>query len=162
MTNPLEESAKKRTLAVEVAISRAMSIIEQELKTNDGVYPKNRSRLSLAEVCRRSGVHPVTLHGAAHRATTRTKVLVWLKKVTKPQTTGSANIRRGIHDRAKEWKDKHDSIAAQFKQMYSIEVVQRDKKIAFLQAENSALREQIASIRAAKGKVTGIRSTKKR
>lgn len=139
-----------------------MKIIERELNDNDGVYPKNGSRLSMAEVCRRSGVHPVTLHGAAHRTTTRSKVLVWLKRVTKPETTGSKNIKRGVHDRAQEWKARHDAIAAQFKYMYSIEVVQRDSKISALEAENTELRKQISEFVSAKGKVVGIRSVSKR
>ena len=79
--NALLDHSKSRTKEVVKKIREAMQTIELDIDQNEGIYPFNGGRLTQAEVCRRAGVHKITLQGPAHRATTREMIEVWLKKV---------------------------------------------------------------------------------
>ena len=74
---------------------------------------------------------------------------------------GAKTVRREVHRRATQWKDLYQTVAAQYKNMYSIEIVQRDALIKSLKQQNKELRSQLAQARASGGKVVGIRSKKK-
>lgn len=157
----LAKASRARTDRVVRLIGTAMATIEKEIAEADGIYPYNSGRLSVAEVCRRAGVHQVTLQSAKHKGTTRITVLAWLDRVKLAMIRGAKTVRREVHRRATQWKDLYQTVAAQYKNMYSIEVVQRDALIKELKQQNKLLRSQLAQARASGGKVIGIRSRKK-
>ncbi|WP_284343869.1 hypothetical protein [Dyella mobilis] len=140
----LTHIAHERTQRVVEAIKRAMGVIQNEIKGNEGIYPQNRGRLTMAEVCRRADVHPITMMGKSHRDTTRPMVLDWLRKLEKVE--GAATVQSTVTKRADVAKDEFRRIAAQFQAMYQVEMPARDgeikrlnDKVGELQAENARL-----------------------
>lgn len=130
-------------------LQAAMKAIELDIEQNEGIYPLHGGRLSVAEVCRRAGVHKVTLHGDAHKDTTKPMVSSWLNRVKAKLITGRKTVRRTVTERADNWKEKYEKVANQFNQMYVIEVIARDEKlreltqrVAELEAENLMLRSE--------------------
>jgi hypothetical protein len=137
-----------------------MKTIENEIVDSDGIYPYNSGRLGLAEVCRRAGVHQVTLQSVTHKGSTRLTVLAWLEKVKVSMPRGAKAVRKRVDGRATQWKELYQKLAAQYKNMYSIEIVRRDQEIKELKRQAKLLRSQLAQARSSGGKVVGIRSTK--
>lgn len=43
-------------------VNVVMKTIQMEIAANNGIYPQNKGVVSLAEVARRAGIHPATLH----------------------------------------------------------------------------------------------------
>jgi len=136
--------------------------MEREIVDADGVYPYNSGRLSVAEVCRRAGVHQVTLQSSVHKGRTRLTVLAWLERMKTSMPRGAKAVRKRVDGRATQWKELYQNLAAQYKNMYSIEIVRRDALIKELKDQTKLLRSQLAQARASGGRVVGIRSTKPR
>lgn len=149
---PVVKSAKDRTQRVVASIKEAMAAIEAELGDNDGIYPHNRGRISMAEVCRRSGVHEITMMGRAHFETTRPMIISWMRGLT--TVMGAATRRRAVTSRADLAEENYRRVASQFQAMYQVEIPKRDAeiarlqtKIAELEAENLRLYEQVSNSR---------------
>ena len=70
----LAEHARNRSEMIRVQLRDAMRRIELEIDENQGIYPLQGGRLTLSEVCRRAGVHKVTLQGKNHRDTSKAVV----------------------------------------------------------------------------------------
>lgn len=145
---PVVENAKERTRRVVTAITSAMEAIKEDVNANEGIYPFNSGRLSLAEVCRRAGVHPITLMGKSHRDSTRPMVQRWLQELGPVQ--GSRRVRATVTIRANIEREKYCRIASQFQAMYQVEIPKRDaelgrlrERISILESENLLLREQV-------------------
>ena len=151
----LAELGKERTEAFVARLRSTMAEI-------DGVYPRNSGRLNVAELCRRAKVTAVSLHGEKHAGTTKLEVQAWLTKLRVDVPTSVKAARRKSYSQRLGWKERYDGISAQFKNMYSIEVVQRDAKIAALKKEISELKSQIKKQREAGSRVVGIESGRRR
>lgn len=158
----LKEHAHARTAEVCDRLRDAMKKIELDIEQNEGIYPLHGGRLSLSEVCRRAGVHKVTLQGASHKATTKPLIEGWLTGVANSLTTGRKIVRKTVTARADVWKNRYETVAQKFNEMYSIEIISRDteltelrKRVEFLDAEN--LRLQMAL---SKGKVVRMPNKK--
>ncbi|RDD80816.1 hypothetical protein DVJ77_15275 [Dyella tabacisoli] len=124
-----------------------MKAIEAEIKENEGIYPFNRGRLSIAEVCRRARVHEITMMGPTHKKTTLPMIKNWMENLG--AIKGSRRIKTDVTRRSDEAKYKYVLIASQFQAMYQVEMPERDKeieqlrgKVAELEAENLQLRAQ--------------------
>ena len=157
----LQKHAKGRTAKVVADIKRAMVAMEKEVRANDDIYPVNRGRLSMAEVCRRAGVHPITLNGPLHVATHK-QVQDWLSNMEVIQ--GSREIRSAVTKRAVDAREEYRRIASQFQAMYQVEMPKRDDEIERLRRSNVALTEEIARLRAQSGdaRVVPLPSTRPR
>jgi hypothetical protein len=132
-----------------MAIKNALVAIKKDVDANEGLYPFNSGRLSLAEVCRRAGVHPITMMGKAHRDSTRPMIQRCLQELGTVQ--GSGCVRATVTMRANTEKAKYCRIASRFQAMYQVEIPKRDaelgrlrERISELEAENLRLREQVA------------------
>lgn len=148
---PASTSGNARTAHVVAAIQNAMKIIEDEVDTAGGLYPYNHGRLTMAETCRRAGIHPITMMGPAHKASTRPMILDWIKRLQSKMVVGASSVRKIVTIRADDWEAQYKLIAAKYKQMYSIEIVQRDSaidqlkaRVIVLEAKNLQLQEQIS------------------
>lgn len=154
--------AKSRTDSVTQRVKSAMADIELEIEKNLGVYPFNGGRLTQAEVCRRAGIHKITLQGKAHKATTRLTIDTWLASVNKKTLSGAKAVRKAVTERADNWKDLYLAAARQT-DLYRIEAIaqneaidQAQKRIAELEAENLQLRSELSA-----GRVVPITRTRK-
>lgn len=151
-----------RSGRVRISIERALKKIEQEMEEADGIYPGNGGRLSVAEVSRRAGVSSITLYGKNHRTTTLAMVRSWIGIQERTGRATRRGAKRSAAERVLEWKRRYNDIAASYKRMYSIEIVQRDAKIESLQKEVERLKAQVACSDQSSGKVVGIAGRKAR
>ena len=159
--NSLVDFSRKRTEAFVEKLRSAMAGIDREILDNDGLYPRNSGRLNVAELCRRAKVSVVSLYGAKHASVTKPEVDAWLATVRRSVPTGKKSARKKAYSQSQTWKEKYQDIATQFKNLYSIEVVRRDVKIAALKMEISKLKSQIVNQRSGSSTVVGIRAEKK-
>ena len=155
-------SAKKRTDLLLGKIAKARSEIERRVDSNGGIYPFNKGRVTVAEVCRVAGVRKSVLQGPKHRKTTNVELLAWISDLKKRMSVGSESVRRAVTQRADDWKQKYLQ-AAHHSNLYHLQMVsltsrlaESEKKVADLEAE--VVRLQIA---VSEGRVTKL-TTKKR
>lgn len=144
------KSAQVRSRRVVEAIGVAIKTIEREVTEANGIYPHNGCRLTMAEVCRRASVHPITMMGKAHRDTTRPMVLGWIAQMGARMTTGSRKVRNTITERADSADQSYAFIASKFQAMYQVEMPKRDaelrtlrSRVAELEAENLRLQTAV-------------------
>lgn len=147
----LAKHAKTRSLQIHNKLHAAMKAMDLDIEQNEGIYPLNGGRISLSEVCRRAGVHKVTLQGLSHKNTTKPLIETWLKRVHGHLITGSKSVRKSVTSRANDWEKKYRAIAHKFNEMYAIEIIERDHKleqakklIDELEAENRKLTATIS------------------
>lgn len=152
---PVIRSARDRTLRVVDSVKKSMNLIEREIADNEGIYPHNHGRLTMAEVCRRSGVHQITMMGKAHRDTTRPMIVRWIQGLKLLE--GAAKIRGAVTRRTDAAREEYRHIASRFQAMYQVEIPRRDLEIeqlklrvSQLEAENSQLLEQTLSPKVAR------------
>lgn len=158
----LSALGEERTQAFVERLRNSMAEIDKEISENDGIYPRNSGRLNATELCRRAKVSVISLYGQKHSGTTKLEVNAWLARLRVDTPTSAKGARRRAHSQAMSWKEKYEVIAAEFKNMYSIEIVRRDAMIAGLRKEVSVLKSQIRSHAGAGSKVVGIASAAKR
>lgn len=100
----------QRTAQMEQRVSDAMQAIRDEMDANDGIYPQNGGAVSMAELARRSGINESTLY-KKYNAALKERVALWLDSLKKKETVGRMRVRKTFQQRAKSWKEKHDSLA---------------------------------------------------
>jgi hypothetical protein len=135
----LAHYASYRTNEIRIKLRNAMSQIEQEIDNNKLIYPFNGGRLSLSEVCRRAGVHKVTLQGEAHRATSKVSIVDWISSLKTRLVTGRKSVRKVVTNRADEWEARYKDIAQKFNEIYAIEVIAKNIKIQELIKKSTEL-----------------------
>lgn len=154
--------AAARSDRVRHSVAIALERIEREMEGADGIYPGNGGRLSVAEVSRRAGVSTITLYGKNHRTTTLPLVRSWIAARERTGRITRGEAKKSAAERVLEWKRRYNDIAANYKRMYSIEIVQRDAKIESLQRTIEELKAQIASGEQSGGQILGIASRRGR
>lgn len=147
-------SAELRSSAIVDKIRAALAVIDAELKSNNGVYPKNGGRLPLAEVCRRSGVHPQTLQNAA-QAATKKYVQEWINNRWGLEGRLAVGRGSGVGRRADELQLELSRVAAQYQLLYQVEIPHRDEELDRLRGrvDELELENRALSIAASEGKV---------
>jgi hypothetical protein len=148
VNNSLIAHAKSRSDDVTVKLHKAMATIEIELGVNDGIYPFNKGRLSMAEVCRRAGIHKITLQGEVHRLTNRLIVKEWLDELEKQLVKGSKSVRRRVTSKIDDWKARYTDLARSYNEIYAIEIVCREAKLKTAFAKIAELEGEVLSLRA--------------
>lgn len=149
-------SATIRRKRVVDAVKAAIATMEEEMRSNGGIYPKNGGRLSLAEVCRRAQVHSITLMGEAHRASTRVLVLEWVSSNAK---SGARAKRDQKFSQRSKREDLHDSVkllAARLQALHQVEIPWRDEEIERLKNVISTLCDEIAALRERLGELNVV------
>jgi hypothetical protein len=119
-----------------------MELIERDIEANDGLYPFNNGRLSIAEVCRRASIHKVTLQGAKHKSTTRVIIKEWLENLDKLTVVGAASVRKRVTASAEEWRERYLVIARKYNELYAIHIVSMQKKLDLVQSRLSELESE--------------------
>ena len=114
-----------------------MAEMEAEVDACDGVYA---GRLSLNEVCRRAGVHPVTIHGPAHAKTTKPRALAWLSRIKQKTGSRKREVRASDSRRVLDAKAELRALAANFRL--------RENEIPRLNEEIDRLRRRVVELEA--------------
>lgn len=149
--SPLRIFSRSRSDEVLTKLKKAMEAIEKDIEANDGLYPFNNGRLSLAEVCRRASIHKITLQGGRHSATTKVFVKEWLQNLDKLSMVGAKAVRKRVTESADEWRDRYFAIAQKYNEMYAVNILSMQSKldeaysrVADLESENMALRKKLS------------------
>ena len=153
-------SAEARSARVVSRIREAMCKIEEEISEGGGVYASGR--LSLNEVCRRAGVHPITLQGSAHAGSTKPMVVRWLEKLKSSTPTGRRKMNAQVTKRARYAEEELRELAAHFRlreneiPRLNKQILELTEQVQELTAENQRLLAELSS-----GKVVRLGSKSK-
>lgn len=121
---------------------RAMlSTIEAEMSANQGIYPHNSGSLSLAEVARRSEIHPFTFHKPRY-IDLATEVKGWLEKLKSGNIVGRTRVRKEMGTRVQEWKQLYVDLLDSYRLTEAdLDVLQ--SKLDEALKENEILRQRL-------------------
>ncbi|RYZ85356.1 MAG: hypothetical protein EOP06_16420 [Proteobacteria bacterium] len=154
MSGQLKDSAKlrgeARSAQVSVKVRDAMGAIQDEIKENEGVYPKNGGAVSMNEVARRAKISETTLFSPKQKALGQ-EVKAWVESLKKKEVVGRMRVRRTFYERAEDWRKKFlalkDSHIVTELELQDTQV-QLEKALdecATLRAENASLLDRIHS-----------------
>ena len=170
--NAAMESAKARRDEVVRKVRETITMLEDEIEKNHGVYPHPGVKLGQREFCRRAEIHFQTLQAPSHKDTTRREVEEFCNKHKQNRTKRA--IKEAVTQKVDFWKSEHDKVATQI-HLYELELNERDfqirtmkadlaksvsafrDEVARLTAENDSLRQQLSAV-VASPNVTALRS----
>jgi hypothetical protein len=155
----IAQSAKARTHRIVEAIKNTIIVVTAEIKDAEGIYPHNAGRLTMAEVCRRAGVHPITMMGKAHRDTTRPMILAWMNRIELAR--GATAVRSAVTKRADTAKEEYRRIAGEFQAMYQVEIPRHIEEIMNLKAQVAKLEDEKARLQEAVSQGRVVRLTRR-
>ncbi|AOE88468.1 hypothetical protein GO283_03158 [Ralstonia solanacearum] len=136
---------------------RAMlQTITKEMEANQGIYPHNKGALSLAEIGRRAGIHPLTFHKPRYIAI-RKEVQAWLETLKQEAVVGRTRARKALATRAQEWKQLYEDLL-QAHRISETDLALAEARLEEALLENEKLRQRIAAITAQK--VVSLRPVK--
>ncbi len=102
----------------------------------------------MAEVCRRAGIHKITLQGDLHKKTTKIALQEWLVALDKKKVTGYKSVRKRITETTECWKEKYINLARSYNEVYAIEMVSRDARLRDALEKISCLEVEILKLKA--------------
>lgn len=86
-----------------------MKTIQLEMAGNAGIYPNNKGAVSMAEVARRSLIHPITFHKERYRKLGE-EVKAWLETLKQGSVIGRGRVRKELGSRVQEWEDLYEAL----------------------------------------------------
>ncbi|WP_305825768.1 hypothetical protein [Massilia brevitalea] len=143
------EETHKRVRAI-------MRTIQEEMAANAAIYPRNKGAVSLAEVARRAGIHPVTFHKERY-VELASEVKLWLETLRQGATVGRVRVRKELGTRVQEWKQLYESLRETHR-VTETDLAYAQARLQETLTENGVLHERIAEL--SKRKVVPLKSTK--
>ena len=98
-----------RTAQVDIKVRKAILTIQQEMATNDGIYPNNGGAVSMNEVARRAKISETTLFSPKQKELGKF-VKDWIESLKKKAIVGRKNVQRSHFERSKDWHKKYLSL----------------------------------------------------
>lgn len=118
-----------------------LKTIEAEMAANQGIYPHNSGNVSLAEIARRSELHPLTFHKPRYVELVN-EVRVWLEKLKSENIVGRTRVRKELGTRVQEWKQLYEDLLDSHRLTEAdLDVVQ--SKLDEALKENEILRQRL-------------------
>lgn len=142
------EETHKRVRAI-------MHTIKEEMAANAGIYPQNKGAVSLAEVARRAGIHPVTFHKERYVELAR-EVKLWLETLRQGATVGRVRVRKELGTRVQEWKQLYESLRETHR-VTETDLAYAQARLQEALTENGVLHQRVAEL--SKRKVVPLKST---
>jgi len=167
--NVARDAAKKRgakrTEDVRARVRTTMTAIEEEMASNEGIYPLRNGALSSAEVARRAGIHPTSFFTEKLRDL-GTEVKTWLDNLKTEKVVGSVKVNRTLAQRLSDWKGQYEGLLQSHRDT-ELELQETQHQLAEARRSIDDLERQLASLRgsadrANTGKVMPLRSRKDR
>ena len=100
LTTP--DKGNARTEAALKRLRTAMTEIEAEIATHNGIYPFNHGRVTQSELCRRADVKKATLQNPLHKDSTRVEIMAWLDALNSNLMQTRDSTRERVTARADE------------------------------------------------------------
>jgi len=94
---------------IHVRVRQILELIKQEMASNGGIYPFNKGAISIAEVARRSQIHPLTFHKPRYVDLAK-EVKAWLEALKGGNLVGRSRIRKDAETRIGEWKELYENL----------------------------------------------------
>ena len=104
-----KKRGEKRTEEVQTKVKAIMAIIEEEMTSNDGIYPHRNGALSAAEVARRAGVHPTSFFTDKLREL-GDEVRDWLGELKREKVVGAVKVHKTLAARIDDWRRLYDGL----------------------------------------------------
>ena len=104
-----QKRGEKRTEDVRAKVKATMVAIEQEMASNDGIYPHRNGALSAAEVARRADIHPTSFYTEKLR-TLGEEVRDWLDELKREKVVGSVKVQKTLATRIEDWKKLYEGL----------------------------------------------------
>jgi len=141
-----------RTAQMETQVTDAMVAIKGDMQANGGIYPHNGGAVSMAELARRANINESTFYKKGNEKL-KERGSLWLDTLRKKETVGRMRVKKDLTKRAEDWRHKHDALQQRHilteLQLQASEAEREDErgisqeKIATLERENTALREEL-------------------
>lgn len=158
-----QKRGEKRTEDVRAKVKGTMAAIEQEMASNDGIYPHRNGALSAAEVARRAGIHPTSFYTDKLRDLGE-EVRTWLDELKREKVVGSVKVKKTLATRIEDWKKLYEGLLQSHRdtelelQEAQYQLSEARKSIKELEQQKARL-EQLAGEAASK-KVVPLRPKK--
>lgn len=128
-------------------VREMLKLIQQEMAANGGIYPHNKGAVSLAEVARRSQIHPFTFHKPRYRELAA-EVRAWLEALKSGNVVGRTQVRKELGTRVQEWKQLYEDLLESHR-LSETDLAHANMQLEEARREIELLRERLAG-RAAK------------
>lgn len=132
----IQDLQRNRKIETEAKILETLRIIEDEIN-EDGVYPHNHGKLTLAEVARRAGVGESTLRNR-HHLETKDHVKSWIKKIATRVPVTKSEAKAASMKKVAFYEDALRKV--------NTEAMLWREELQALKLENQQLREQLAAM----------------
>jgi hypothetical protein len=135
-------------------VRAVMRTIQEEMAANDGIYPHNKGAVSLAEVARRSEIHPVTFHKERY-VELAGEVKRWLEALRQGGTVGRLRVRKELGTRVQEWKQLYEDLRETHR-VTETDLAHAEARLQEALQENETLRVRVAEL--SRRKVVSLKS----
>jgi len=147
---PTSDEARKRMSDAKLALYDAeaqariektrtmMKTIQEEMAANGGIYPQNKGAVSAAEVARRCGYHPGTLHKGRYDDL-RQELQDWIDALKGVGVVGRTRVRKALAQRADEWKELYENLV-EVHRVTETDLMQEQARVRELEEELGRLR----------------------
>ena len=158
-----QKRGEKRTEEVRSKVKATMTAIEDEMASNDGIYPHRNGALSAAEVARRAGIHPTSFFTDKLRDL-GDEVRNWLADLKREKVVGAVKVQKTLATRIEDWKKLYEGLLQSHRdtelelQEAQHQLSEAQKSVKELEQQNARL-EQLAGVAASK-KVVPLRPKK--
>jgi hypothetical protein len=125
-------------------IRKAMAEMAKEMSENNGAYPYGRGTPSMAEIARRAGIHPVTLHKPGYERVTQ-EVRDWLAVLKAGTAAVRGSTRKSHSARIDEWRRLYESVKESYRTSET-DYALAQAMVAELKMENESLRRQLSQL----------------
>lgn len=125
-------------------VHAVMETIQKEMAANNGIYPQNKGGVSLAEVARRAGIHPVTLHKQRYIELTK-DVRDWLETLKQGAIVGRMRVRKELATRVQEWSQLYEDLLETHR-ISETDLAYANEKLKEAMKEIEILRQRVADL----------------
>lgn len=141
-----------KTAKLHQKVDEAIRAIADEMRANNGIYPRNGGAVSMAEVARRAEINEATFYKKDNVAL-KERVSLWLDTLKKRETVGRMRVRKTFQQRAEGWCHKYKALETRHG-ITELQFQQLQAEHEKLRRDYDALLEQLRN--GATGKVTSL------
>ena len=135
-------------------VRTVMSTIQEEMAANQGIYPRNKGAVSLAEVARRAEIHPFTFHKPRYVELAKV-VKDWLQTLKEGTVVGRVRVRKELGTRIQEWKQLYEDLRETHR-ITETDLAHVNEQLKEALRENEKLRRRVSEL--TKQKVVTLRA----
>lgn len=168
LTDEQRELARERALiqgaerAAEVTrkVRLAIKSINDEMSSNEGIYPQNGGAVNAAELCRRAGINQTTLYGPAYSNEKENclfkEVTAWLTGLKQEAIVDRTQVRLTLRERLEAWRKQYHDLL-QSHRISELQLQEMQSKFEDSEARATRLEAEVARLERELTKATSSR-----